>query len=85
MVEARLADGERRAAVVGDLDTGLGEPVLDVAGDPAVLLGVDDRADVARLVARVADVLPDITKLGEPRRLRSAWLNGVKGFAVRYR
>jgi cholest-4-en-3-one 26-monooxygenase len=33
----------------------------------------------------IADHLPDITALGPPRRLRSAWLNGIKGLPVRYR
>ncbi|MFE7549382.1 cytochrome P450 [Streptomyces gardneri] len=31
----------------------------------------------------VADVLPDLTLAGEPRRLRAAWLNGVKELRVR--
>ncbi|MEU9101224.1 cytochrome P450 [Streptomyces sp. NPDC048361] len=30
----------------------------------------------------IADVLPDLRLAGEPRRLRSAWLNGIKGLAV---
>jgi cholest-4-en-3-one 26-monooxygenase len=32
----------------------------------------------------IADHMPDIQKTGEPRRLRSAWLNGIKEFPVRY-
>jgi cholest-4-en-3-one 26-monooxygenase len=32
----------------------------------------------------IADHMPDIQKTGEPRRLRSAWLNGIKQFPVRY-
>lgn len=32
----------------------------------------------------IADHLPDISALGPPRRLRSAWLNGIKGLPVRY-
>ena len=31
----------------------------------------------------IADVLPDLTLAGEPRRLRAAWLNGVKELRVR--
>ncbi|MET9362517.1 cytochrome P450 [Streptomyces sp. NPDC006632] len=30
----------------------------------------------------IADVLPDLRLAGEPRRLRSAWLNGIKGLDV---
>ncbi|MFG3287090.1 cytochrome P450 [Streptomyces sp. NPDC048111] len=30
----------------------------------------------------VADVLPDLRLAGGPRRLRSAWLNGIKGLGV---
>ncbi|MFE3069968.1 cytochrome P450 [Streptomyces sp. NPDC059247] len=33
----------------------------------------------------LADVLPDLTLAGEPRRLRAAWLNGVKELRVRTR
>ncbi|MCK7623430.1 cytochrome P450 [Streptomyces sp. RS10V-4] len=33
----------------------------------------------------LADALPDIALTGAPRRLRSAWLNGVKELRVRYR
>ncbi|MEV5598362.1 cytochrome P450 [Streptomyces sp. NPDC052496] len=32
----------------------------------------------------IADTLPDIALAGTPRRLRSAWLNGVKELRVRY-
>ncbi|MGW2204707.1 cytochrome P450 [Streptomyces sp. NPDC001774] len=31
----------------------------------------------------LADVLPDLTLAGEPRRLRAAWLNGIKELRVR--
>ncbi|MFE7599938.1 cytochrome P450 [Streptomyces sp. NPDC057494] len=31
----------------------------------------------------IADALPDLTLAGEPRRLRAAWLNGVKELRVR--
>ncbi|MFI5704702.1 cytochrome P450 [Streptomyces xanthochromogenes] len=30
----------------------------------------------------IADVLPDLRLAGDPRRLRSAWLNGIKGLQV---
>ncbi|KUL55220.1 steroid C27-monooxygenase [Streptomyces sp. NRRL F-4489] len=33
----------------------------------------------------IADAIPDIAPDGAPRRLRSAWLNGVKELRVRYR
>jgi cholest-4-en-3-one 26-monooxygenase len=32
----------------------------------------------------IADVIPDIRLTGEPRRLRSAWINGVKELRVAY-
>jgi cholest-4-en-3-one 26-monooxygenase len=32
----------------------------------------------------IADHLPDIQALGDPRRLRSGWLNGIKDYPVRY-
>lgn len=43
------------------------------------------RTEINLMFNAIADVLPDIRKLGEPQRLRSAWLNGVKSFDVRYR
>lgn len=33
----------------------------------------------------IADHLPDISRLGEPTRLRSGWINGIKQLPVRYR
>jgi cholest-4-en-3-one 26-monooxygenase len=32
----------------------------------------------------VADVVPDIAVTGEPRRLRSPWLNAIKELPVDY-
>jgi cholest-4-en-3-one 26-monooxygenase len=32
----------------------------------------------------IADIVPDITVTGEPRRLRSSWLNAVKELSVDY-
>jgi cholest-4-en-3-one 26-monooxygenase len=33
----------------------------------------------------LADGIPDISKAGEPRRLRSGWINGIKDLPVSYR
>ena len=46
-------------------------------------------ANLARLEVKVmfdalADMVPDISKLEEPRRLRSGWINGIKDLQVRY-
>ncbi|GAA0580822.1 cytochrome P450 [Actinomadura livida] len=46
-------------------------------------------ANLARLEIRlmfdaIADQMPHIARLGEPRRLRSPWLNGIKELPVRY-
>ncbi|WP_063002319.1 cytochrome P450 [Nocardia mikamii] len=43
------------------------------------------RLEIDLIFNAVADHLPDITALGDPRRLRSGWLNGIKEFQVRYR
>ena len=32
----------------------------------------------------IADVMPDITPIGEPERLKSGWLNGIKHWQVDY-
>ncbi|BEK99662.1 cytochrome P450 [Nocardia seriolae] len=47
-------------------------------------------ANLARLEIEIifnatADHMPDISKLGDPRRLQSGWLNGIKEFQVDYR
>ena len=46
-------------------------------------------ANLARLEVEVifdvlADRVPDISKIGEPRRLRHGWINGIKELPVRY-
>ncbi|NMO04769.1 cytochrome P450 [Gordonia sp. TBRC 11910] len=43
------------------------------------------RLEVGLMFDAIADVLPDITKVAEPQRLRAGWLNGAKEFDVRYR
>lgn len=43
------------------------------------------RMEVDLIFNAIADAMPDITKLGDPKRLRSGWLNGVKEFQVGYR
>ncbi|MRH90303.1 cytochrome P450 [Nocardia sp. SYP-A9097] len=42
------------------------------------------RLEVEIIFNAIADYMPDITKLGDPKRLRSGWLNGVKEFQVDY-
>ncbi|MTJ66482.1 cytochrome P450 [Nocardia seriolae] len=47
-------------------------------------------ANLARLEIEIifnatADHMPDISKLGDPRRRQSGWLNGIKEFQVDYR
>lgn len=43
------------------------------------------RLEVDLIFNAIADHLPDISKLGDPRRLRSGWLNGIKEFQVDYK
>ena len=42
------------------------------------------RMEINLIFNAIADQMPDISSLGEPRRLRSAWLNALKGLPVRY-
>jgi cholest-4-en-3-one 26-monooxygenase len=42
------------------------------------------KVEIDLMFNAIADHCPDITALGPPRRLRSAWLNGIKGLPVRY-
>ena len=43
------------------------------------------RLEIDLIFSAIADHLPDITKLGDPKRLRSAWLNGIKELPVAYK
>lgn len=43
------------------------------------------RLEVEIMFNAIADRMPDISKLGEPRRLRSAWINGIKELPVQYK
>jgi cholest-4-en-3-one 26-monooxygenase len=43
------------------------------------------RLEIDLMFNAIADAMPDISKAGEPQRLRSGWLNGVKRLPVSYR
>ncbi len=43
------------------------------------------RMEIKLIFNEIADQIPDISKLAEPQRLRSGWLNGVKKLEVSYR
>ncbi|MCW2751528.1 MAG: Steroid C26-monooxygenase [Aeromicrobium sp.] len=43
------------------------------------------RLEVGIMFDAIADTLPDISKLGEPQRLRHSWINGVSELMVKYR
>lgn len=43
------------------------------------------RLEVDLIFNALADITPDISKAGEPRRLRSAWINGIKELQVSYK
>jgi cholest-4-en-3-one 26-monooxygenase len=40
--------------------------------------------EIKLIFNELADQVPDISKIGEPQRLRSGWLNGVKDLQVSY-
>jgi cholest-4-en-3-one 26-monooxygenase len=42
------------------------------------------RLEVKLMFNALADFAPDISKLAEPRRLRSGWINGIKDLQVKY-
>jgi cholest-4-en-3-one 26-monooxygenase len=42
------------------------------------------RLEINLIFNAIADHLPDITALGDPKRLRSGWLNGIKELPVSY-
>jgi cholest-4-en-3-one 26-monooxygenase len=42
------------------------------------------RVEIDLIFNAIADHMPDIRAAGEPRRLRSGWLNGIKELQVTY-
>jgi cholest-4-en-3-one 26-monooxygenase len=42
------------------------------------------RVEIDLIFNAIADVMPDIRKLEEPRRLRAGWINGIKELKVAY-
>lgn len=42
------------------------------------------RLEIDLIFNAIADHMPDIQQVGDPRRLRSGWLNGIKEFQVKY-
>ncbi|MFD4295426.1 cytochrome P450 [Rhodococcus sp. NPDC058532] len=42
------------------------------------------RLEIDLIFNAIADHMPDITRLGDPKRLRSGWLNGIKEFEVNF-
>ncbi|MBT2383685.1 cytochrome P450 [Streptomyces sp. ISL-11] len=54
-------------------------------GGPHFCLGRSLAAlEIDLIFQAIADTLPGIELMGEPRRLRSSWLNGIKELRVRY-
>jgi cholest-4-en-3-one 26-monooxygenase len=54
-------------------------------GGPHFCLGANlARVELDLVFNAIADTVPDIRLAGAPRRLRSAWLNGVKELPVQY-
>ena len=42
------------------------------------------RQEIRQMFDALADLAPNITKLGEPNRLRHSWINGIKDLQVSY-
>jgi len=42
------------------------------------------RLEIDLIFNAIADQMPNIAKVAEPRRLRSGWINGIKELRVRY-
>lgn len=43
------------------------------------------RLEIGIMFDAIADALPNITKIGEPQRMRHSWINGVSALEVSYR
>jgi cholest-4-en-3-one 26-monooxygenase len=54
-------------------------------GGPHYCLGANlAKMEIGLMFDALADLAPDLAPDGEPRRLRSAWINGIKSLPVRY-
>jgi hypothetical protein len=80
--DSEVFDESERFDITRDLN-----PHLGFGGTGAhYCLGVSlARLEIGLMFHAIADHMPDIKKAGEPRRLRSGWLNGVNKFRVQYR
>ena len=43
------------------------------------------KLEIELIFHAIADAMPDIAKAGDPVRLRSGWINGIKSLPVSYR
>ena len=43
------------------------------------------KLEIELIFNAIADAMPDIAKAGDPERLRSGWINGIKRLPVTYR
>jgi cholest-4-en-3-one 26-monooxygenase len=41
--------------------------------------------EVSLIFNAIADIMPDLSKVSEPRRLRHAWIHGIKELEVAYK
>ncbi|MGB3707895.1 MAG: steroid C27-monooxygenase, partial [Gordonia sp. (in: high G+C Gram-positive bacteria)] len=42
------------------------------------------RMEISLMFNALADLVPDISKVEQPRRLRHGWINGIKELQVNY-
>ena len=55
-------------------------------GGPHYCLGANlAKVEINLMFNAIADHMPEIAPAGPARRLRSAWINGIKELPVRYR
>ncbi|MFC5720030.1 cytochrome P450 [Streptomyces gamaensis] len=97
---ARIAAGQRvglfYASANRDPEVFASPDTFDITRDPNPHLGFGGGGphfclgrslatlEIDLIFSAIADTMPGIRLEGSPRRLRSAWLNGVKGMRVRY-
>ena len=94
---ARLKNGRASSSFSAHSQRSVEPGQFDILRDPNPHLGYGGlgthyclgaslaKLEIELIFNTIADAMPDIAKAGDPVRLRSGWINGIKSLPVTYR